>query len=97
MDHGVTVRTDGTQVFDGIDFVVRTNLGYRTYVMNMNISFTDTSVAGSKIQIADSAPRTVVLDASQSGCTVSLIPVDRDPLHGTFHIDSGRHIIRPFE
>ncbi len=97
VDYRVTVRTDRSQVLDWIDSVVRPNLRYRTYVVDMDIPSTNTPVAISKIYVADSAPRTVVLDAGSPGCAVSLIPVDGHPLHGTFCIDPGRHIIRPFE
>jgi hypothetical protein len=78
MQHCMAVRTDRSQVLDGIKGISRPHLAQRLEVMHMDEALAEISIDCTKIEIASPTDRLPVRDTRTSSGGVALIDIYQD-------------------
>lgn len=84
MDNRMTVGTHRSEVADRVHSVARANGGERCQVMDMDKARKRRSIHRGKVEAADDALRTIVLDALPPRPRVALVSVNADRNHAAF-------------
>ena len=82
----MAIRADRTQVFDRIQSVGPASARYWFDVVNLNVSGGFRSIRSQKVEPADDATPTVVLQTRLAGFLISLIRVYDDLAYGPFQV-----------
>ena len=84
MRHRVAVRTNGTQVGNGVYAVTFANRGWRHEVVNMNVTGPNVPVSFFEFKTANETRRTIVPNARVARLPISFVTVDMHLTNAAF-------------
>ena len=83
MNHCMTVRADWPQISDRVDFVGLANFRKVSRVMNMYVTLALFAIGLPKIEVANEATGTIMLNTTSSCFGISLVGIDKNLPHSS--------------